>query len=189
MSPWWPIVGLSLVILACTPSPESDGNQGASRPQAPVANLPDNDCDEVNRRADRDSAAVETNSSLSEPEREIALVRIAAATGQCGMRPVPPGTPDPPDISRELAAIYVDAVDAARRIGPRDGDCRAAIGAQRADALEAICSQVSGATHPPCNAVNSCDLLVGEVDRNCDRNMARRSPRLCSAARPNQRDR
>jgi len=189
MNPWLPIVALPLMLLACTADPRSDGNQGVSNPQASAANFAVDECEEINRRADRDSAAVEANSSLSEAERSIALTRIAAATGQCGMRPVPPGTPDPPDISRELAAIYVDAVDAARRFGPRDGDCRAAIGSQRADALEAICSQVGGATHPPCSAANSCNLLVDEIERNCDGGMARRWPRLCSAARRNQGDR
>jgi hypothetical protein len=187
MKSWWPLAALSLSLLACSADPGSD--QNGSSPKVSAANVIEDECDPINQQAERESAAVEANPNLSEAEREIALTRIAAATGQCGMRPVPPGTPDPPDISAELAAIYVDAVDAARRFGHQDGACRAAIGSRRANALEAICSQVSGATHPPCNAANSCDYLVEEIDRNCLEDMKSRWPRLCAAARTRDRAR
>lgn len=189
MKPWWAIAALPLTLLACSSDPGSDGQDNASSQQSSAANVAVDECDRINARADRDAAAVNANAHLSEAERSIALTRIYAATGQCGLRAVPPGTPDSPDISRELAAIYVDAVNTARNFGQQDGECRGAIGTRRADALEAICSQVSGATHPPCNAANSCDALVDEIDRSCNDWMTRRWPRLCVAARRSNKTR
>ena len=177
----WPVLALPLALLACTAGSGSDRNENASNLQDSTAQVADNECERINARAERDTAAIVANNNLSKAEREIALTRIAGATGQCGMRPVPAGTPAPADISPELAAIYLNAVNAGRRSGS-DGACRTAIGSTRADALEAICLQTSGAAHPPCNAANSCDMLVEEVDRNCSGDMGRRYPRLCSAA-------
>jgi hypothetical protein len=48
-----------------------------------------------------------------------------------------------------------------------DGSCRAAIGAQRAARLVRQCLDVTPATHPPCNAANPCDMIIGEITRGC----------------------
>ncbi|PCG15596.1 MULTISPECIES: hypothetical protein [Sphingomonas] len=45
--------------------------------------------------------------------------------------------------------------------------CRAQIGAAAAAAKVATCRNVSPATHPPCNAANSCALIDDEIARSC----------------------
>ena len=45
--------------------------------------------------------------------------------------------------------------------------CRQTAGLQRSQELVRQCLQVSPATHPPCNAVNSCDLIIDEIKRSC----------------------
>ena len=45
--------------------------------------------------------------------------------------------------------------------------CREAVGAQHAQELVRKCIEVSPATHPPCNADNSCELIIGEIRRGC----------------------
>jgi hypothetical protein len=59
--------------------------------------------------------------------------------------------------------------------------CTTEKGARRARLLVSQCLQVSPATHPPCNAQNSCSLIVDEIKRGCallDRNQA---PAFCKA--------
>lgn len=45
--------------------------------------------------------------------------------------------------------------------------CAAEIGAVAAARRVAICRDVSPATHPPCNAANSCALIEDEIARSC----------------------
>ena len=45
--------------------------------------------------------------------------------------------------------------------------CRQTAGWRRAQVYVRQCLQVSPATHPPCNAANSCDLIIGEIERGC----------------------
>lgn len=45
--------------------------------------------------------------------------------------------------------------------------CASQLGRQRAEQLAKQCRQVSPATRPPCNAANSCALVVGELERGC----------------------
>jgi hypothetical protein len=45
--------------------------------------------------------------------------------------------------------------------------CTSEIGAKAAAALVAQCRAVSPATHPPCNAANSCAMIRNEVARGC----------------------
>ncbi len=47
------------------------------------------------------------------------------------------------------------------------GSCGQAVGKARAERLVQECLQVSPATHPPCNAQNSCSLIIGEIKRSC----------------------
>ena len=45
--------------------------------------------------------------------------------------------------------------------------CTQAVGAQRANQLVQQCTQVSPATHPPCNAQNTCKMITDEIKRSC----------------------
>lgn len=45
--------------------------------------------------------------------------------------------------------------------------CRATVGSKQADLWVRQCIVVSPATHPPCNAVNPCELIVNEIRRSC----------------------
>jgi hypothetical protein len=45
--------------------------------------------------------------------------------------------------------------------------CGVAVGMERARTLVRECLAVSPATHPPCNAENSCSLIVDEIKRGC----------------------
>ena len=45
--------------------------------------------------------------------------------------------------------------------------CLQTAGAEKSKRLVNECLQVSPATHPPCNAQNSCDLIIGEIERSC----------------------
>jgi len=53
--------------------------------------------------------------------------------------------------------------------GPSDAliSCQKELGEAQARALAAQCRMVSPATHPPCNAANSCALIRGELARGC----------------------
>jgi hypothetical protein len=48
-----------------------------------------------------------------------------------------------------------------------DKTCAEAIGDKRAASLVKQCINVSPATHPPCNAANSCEMINSEVERGC----------------------
>lgn len=56
--------------------------------------------------------------------------------------------------------------------------CRLAVGDERAKRLVAECSQVSTATHTPCNAENSCVLITDEIKRSCAL-LGRNAPQYC----------
>jgi hypothetical protein len=46
--------------------------------------------------------------------------------------------------------------------------CKETAGAAWAKTYVEECSEVSTATHPPCNADNPCELMVAEIKRGCD---------------------
>lgn len=48
-----------------------------------------------------------------------------------------------------------------------EGTCLSEIGKAASDRLVARCIMVSPATHPPCNATNSCQMIQDEIDRAC----------------------
>jgi len=47
------------------------------------------------------------------------------------------------------------------------GTCLNAVGVERSRQLVNECLQVSPAIHPPCNAQNTCSLIVDEIKRGC----------------------
>lgn len=46
--------------------------------------------------------------------------------------------------------------------------CAQQLGAKGAAVLVAQCIKASPATHPPCNAANSCAMVIGEIERGCN---------------------
>jgi hypothetical protein len=58
--------------------------------------------------------------------------------------------------------------------------CSETRGAQEAAQLVAQCMQVSPATHPPCNADNSCAMIEGEIRRGCGQLGAAHRPAFCA---------
>lgn len=60
----------------------------------------------------------------------------------------------------------LDAV-ASQPAAQRRAPCWQAVGEQRAQTLVAECTQVSPATHPPCNDQNACALITDEIRRGC----------------------
>jgi hypothetical protein len=64
-----------------------------------------------------------------------------------------------------------------------DASCRQSVGSERANRMVQDCLAVSPATHPPCNAQNSCSLIVDEIRRSCSLLQARSAPALCAEYR------
>jgi hypothetical protein len=62
------------------------------------------------------------------------------------------------------------------------GSCLRAVGADQANRLVNQCLQVSSATHPPCNAANSCVLIREEIRRGCQQ-LGRDAPSFCDEYR------
>lgn len=54
---------------------------------------------------------------------------------------------------------------AAIRVGDSSASCRKSIGLVPARTLVRYCQYVSTATHPPCNSLNNCALIVDEIQR------------------------
>lgn len=50
---------------------------------------------------------------------------------------------------------------------PTAVSCREEVGEPRAKVLVQRCIMVSPATHPPCNVLNPCAMIQGEIDRAC----------------------
>ena len=62
----------------------------------------------------------------------------------------------------------------------RAGSCTQAVGAERAERLVKECLLVSPATRPPCNAQNSCVLIIDEIKRSCGMLDPRDAPAFCN---------
>ena len=60
--------------------------------------------------------------------------------------------------------------------------CVEGVGAERAKRLVDECLQVSPATHPPCNAQNTCALIIDEIKRGCGL-LGRDAPAFCNEYR------
>ena len=66
----------------------------------------------------------------------------------------------PADAPPQEEAMYASGEDEA-------GACSETLGAREAASLVSRCIAVSPATHPPCNAANSCALIQDVIDRAC----------------------
>jgi len=60
--------------------------------------------------------------------------------------------------------------------------CLTAVGADRSSRLVEECMAVSPATNPPCNAQNSCQLIIDEIKRGCGL-LGRNAPSYCGEYR------
>lgn len=69
-----------------------------------------------------------------------------------------------------------------QELTPLPQSCTQERGAQAAAALVAQCLDVSPATHPPCNAENSCAMIQDEIARSCALLEAGKKPAFCAAA-------
>lgn len=63
--------------------------------------------------------------------------------------------------SRQASVVVPAAISSG------DGACLSEIGKAASDRLVERCLMVSPATHPPCNAANSCRMIQDEIDRSC----------------------
>jgi len=103
------------------------------------------------------------------------LIALFPVTG-CG---APTGPTDQPDAGRtkiqngsmpassEQPSPALPAKDLASATPAAPLSCSAEIGAPAAAQRVAVCRNLSPATHPPCNAANSCALIENEIARSC----------------------
>jgi hypothetical protein len=59
--------------------------------------------------------------------------------------------------------------------------CEEIAGRARAATYVAQCLQVSPATHPPCNAANTCEMIQAEIRRGCAL-LETGAPQFCKAS-------
>jgi uncharacterized protein len=78
---------------------------------------------------------------------------------------------------KQLGAAPATAVAPA---APAQQSCTTSVGAQQAAIYVNQCTQVSTATHPPCNASNACALIISEIRRGCGM-IGSGAPAFCAA--------
>ncbi len=66
---------------------------------------------------------------------------------------------------------------------PTASTCLKAVGPEGSKRLVEECLAVSPATRPPCNAQNSCVLIIDEIKRSCSLLDARTAPAFCNEYR------
>ena len=71
-------------------------------------------------------------------------------------------------MSRRLAATALGLCVIAPAVSAEEKSCTAEIGEAKATVLVNQCTDISPATHPPCNAANPCELIRSEIQRGCD---------------------
>jgi len=67
----------------------------------------------------------------------------------------------------KIVCAAVAAVLIAGAAEAQETSCTADIGADQAQVLVDRCIRVSPATHPPCNAQNTCKMITDEIKRSC----------------------
>jgi len=78
----------------------------------------------------------------------------------------------------EFLVLGSDAAVRAEGSSGQEKSCTKSVGKQVANELVRRCLQVSPATHPPCNAQNSCKLIEDEIQRGCGL-LGEKAPTLC----------
>ena len=107
----------------------------------------------------------------------LSLVLIAALSlAACGSEPTEsteaPATEAapvaaPPAMMPDDAPPQEEAPDEVETAAPTPANCREEIGEAASTRLVERCIAVSPATRPPCNALNPCEMIQGEIDRAC----------------------
>lgn len=108
----------------------------------------------------------------------IALLAVAGACSPAGE--TPESAPTPP--AQEEAADTMPAAPATQPAdeAAEDVSCRAELGEEAAAELVDQCIQMSPATHPPCNAQNSCQMIRNEIARGCNFGDGAGNPDFCA---------
>jgi len=99
----------------------------------------------------------------------------ASGTARAGADPTKTGSatsapaPATVAVSAATSASAAAAKAAEKALAPagKEKSCGEEIGAQRARVLVERCAEASAATHPPCNAMNPCQMMIDEIKRNC----------------------
>ena len=78
------------------------------------------------------------------------------------------------------ASVYENPHGVTPAANSGSGSCSQGVGVERAQRLVHECLQVSPATHPPCNAENSCALIIDEIKRGCSLLDPRDAPPFCT---------
>jgi uncharacterized protein len=69
---------------------------------------------------------------------------------------------------------------AAAQAPPAAASCVASVGAAQANIYVSQCTEVTTATHPPCNTANACALIISEISRGCGL-IGAGAPAFCAA--------
>ena len=69
---------------------------------------------------------------------------------------------------------------AQQEIAQENVSCADDRGAEEAASLVERCTQVSPATHPPCNAANTCRMIEAEITRGCGLLSGKDKPAFCA---------
>lgn len=109
-----------------------------------------------------------------QPAASNAAAPAPAAPAQTNAVIAPPMAPPATEIEAEVdepeAETEEGDIDAGQPAppapSPREG-CAGEIGLQAAQRLANQCREVSPATRPPCNVVNSCAMIREEITRGC----------------------
>lgn len=73
----------------------------------------------------------------------------------------------PPDVRGPAVLAVVAVLGMSTLPAAAEQSCAAEIGWRSAERLVERCLDVSPATHPPCNAENSCAAIRSEIERGC----------------------
>ena len=98
------------------------------------------------------------------------ILALLALTSLAACSPAPPketASESPANSSVIAAETVRSSIEIPVTASPGDGTCLSEIGKAASDRLVERCIMVSPATHPPCNAANSCQMIQGEIDRSC----------------------
>ena len=104
----------------------------------------------------------------------IALLAVIAMVSACD-RPASAPADAPAAVEAPAPEMPADSppqeeVDPAVAMTPAGApvSCQNDIGEVAAVRLASRCTQVSPASHPPCNPANPCEMIQDEIDRSCN---------------------
>ncbi len=91
-------------------------------------------------------------------------------------------TPAPVMTDADASSAMSGLPQGAAETPAAEATCTDEIGKTAADKLVGRCIAVSPATHPPCNAENTCKMIRDEIDRSCAMYAAgEKKPAECAA--------